>query len=68
MQQRTRVCRLRPTRTGSFRISSSSSVLSMLPSGLLGEVRNTILGRCSATARLMPVGGQGGAAAQGMRG
>jgi len=29
-------------------------VLSMLPSGLLGEVRNTILGLCSATARLMP--------------
>ena len=36
--------------------TSRSSVLVMLPSGLLGEVRNTILGLCSATARLMPAG------------
>ena len=42
------------TRTGSANTSSNCSVLKMLPSGLLGEVRKIILGLCSATAALMP--------------
>lgn len=58
------------TSTGRARISSSSASVSMLPSGLLGEVRNTILGLCSATARLMPAWGtrRGGAGQTGGRG
>ena len=50
------------TSTGSARISRRSSVLSMLPSGLLGLVRNTILGLCSATARFTPAAGRQAAA------
>lgn len=38
-----------------WRTCSSSSEIT-LPSGLLGEVRNTTLGRCSSTAFLIPVG------------
>mmetsp|Transcript_5450 Transcript_5450/g.14728 ORF Transcript_5450/g.14728 Transcript_5450/m.14728 type:complete len:227 (-) Transcript_5450:159-839(-) len=42
------------TSTGSARMARTSSSLNTEPSGLLGDVRNTALGLCSATARLMP--------------
>ena len=42
------------TSTGRRSTSSSSCVPRMLPSGLLGEVRNSSLGLCATTACLMP--------------